>query len=217
MTDNLTIVREVCRAHGRDRTRMMDIVREVQHRCGCVSGQAMEAIAEETGAHRVEVEGMVSFYAFLSERPKGRVVIRLCNDIIDRMNGVERVAAAFSKALGIQFGQTTPDGKITLEYAPCIGMSDQAPAALINDVVITELSSDGAAEIARKLKAGAEPQDLVRRFGDGWRAKRFVILTTGKGGRNRARPALVQSPAAPQDGALARSTQAQGGTDGLAG
>lgn len=175
MTDNLEpVVREICRAHAKDRIRMLDIVREVQARFGCVSPEAIDIIAEEISTHRVEVEGVVSFYAYLSERPKGKVVIRLCNDIIDRMNEMDRVASAFTNALGIEFGQTTPDGKITLEYAPCIGMCDQAPAALINDVVVTELSSDAATEIVRKLKAGIAPEQLVRRFGDGNNAHELV-------------------------------------------
>ncbi|MBI4578824.1 MAG: NAD(P)H-dependent oxidoreductase subunit E, partial [Planctomycetes bacterium] len=105
MSDELTsAVREVCRAHGDDRTRMMDIVRAVQARFGCVPGSAMDAIARATAAHRVEVEGVISFHSFLSTRAKGKVIIRLCNDIIDRMNGVDRVATAFSSSLGIGFG-----------------------------------------------------------------------------------------------------------------
>lgn len=175
MTDQpASVVREICRAHGQDRTRMLDIVREVQARLGSVSGLAMEIIAEATSTRRVDVEGVVSFYSFLSDQPKGNVVIRLCNDIIDRMHGGDRVATEFSRVLGIQFGQTTPDGKITLEYTPCIGMCDQAPAALVNDVVITDLSSDDAAEIVRKLKSGLAPEQLVRKFGDGNNAHELV-------------------------------------------
>ncbi len=167
-------IRQICAACGNDRTRMMDIVRQVQARYGCVSSRAMDLIAAAVSTHRVEVESVVSFYAFLSTRPKGRVIIRVCDDIIDRMRGGERVAKAFSDALGIGFGQTTPDGLITLERTACIGMSDQAPAALINDVPVTELSSDAAWEIARKLKAGTPPDKLVQRIGDGQNAHPLV-------------------------------------------
>jgi [NiFe] hydrogenase diaphorase moiety large subunit len=69
--------------------------------------------------------------------------------------------------LGIKFGETTPDGKITLEYAPCIGMSDQAPAALVNDVVVTSLSSDAAREIVKALKEHGDPSRLVKQMGSG--------------------------------------------------
>jgi len=160
-------VKAICKHYGNDRTRMMDIVRAVQEKSGCVSGAVMELIAREVGTHRVEVESVVSFYAFLSEKPKGDVVIRLSDDVIDEMHGSARVAQAFADELGIGFGETTPDGAITLEYTPCIGMCDQAPAALINDVVVTHLSSDAAREIVRDLKKGVAPHRLVHHLGDG--------------------------------------------------
>jgi [NiFe] hydrogenase diaphorase moiety large subunit len=160
-------VQEVCRAHGNDRGRLMDIVRAVQARSGCVSPDAIEAIARAVGAPRVEVESVVSFYAFLSQAPKGKIVIRLCNDVIDRMHGGDRVARAFQEELGIGFGQTTPDGLITLEQAPCIGMCDQAPAGLVNDVVVTRLTTDAARDIVAQLRKHGDPGKLVTRLGDG--------------------------------------------------
>ena len=119
-------IRGICGSCGNDRGRLMDIVRAVQEQFGCVDGRAMELIAAEVGARRVEVEGVVSFYAFLSEHPTGEVVIRVSKCVPCLMNGARRVAEAFAEALGIEVGQTTADGRITLEYTPCIGMCDQA-------------------------------------------------------------------------------------------
>jgi [NiFe] hydrogenase diaphorase moiety large subunit len=167
-------VQSICAECGNDRTRMMDIVLDVQAKCGYISSEALDLIAQEVNVHRVEVESVVSFYAFLSDRPKGKVVIRLCNDIIDEMMGMEQVAQVFSEELGIEFGQATPDGMISLEYTPCIGMCDQAPAALINDEVITYLSSDKVREIVRKLKSDPDPKKLVGKLGDGNNAHELV-------------------------------------------
>ena len=77
-------------------------------------------------------------------------MIRICNDIIDEMYGAEEVAKVFSEELGIPVGATTPDGKISLEYTACIGMSDQAPAILVNDVVMTYMSGDGRARLCAR-------------------------------------------------------------------
>jgi [NiFe] hydrogenase diaphorase moiety large subunit len=175
MSDNLAAaVRDICQACGRDRGHMMDIVRAVQERFACVSSQAMDLIAKEVGVHRVEVEGVVSFYSFLAKQPKGQVVIRLCNDIIDQMAGAQEVARAFEDELGIKVGQTTPDGKISLEYTACIGLCDQAPAALVNDVPVTELSTDAARRIVRDLRKHMDPNKLVHRLGDGNNAHELV-------------------------------------------
>ncbi len=172
--DSDTAIKTICKHYGNDAGRMMDIVLAVQEKFGCVSSAAMDAIARAVGTQRVEVESVVSFYAFLSTEQKGKVVIRLCHDVIDCMRGCDRVAEAFREELGIDFGDTTPDGLITLEYAPCIGMCDQAPAALVNETVVTHLSSDAAREIVRKLRQRPVPHQLVEQLGDGNNAHPLV-------------------------------------------
>ena len=167
-------IRDICRSHGNDRTRLMDIARAVQAKYGCVSSQALDLIAQAVKISRVEVESLVSFYAFLSVKPKGKVVIRVCDDVIDEMYGGDTVLKTFAEELGIPVGGTTPDGKITLEHTPCIGMSDQAPAALINDIVVTYLSGDRARDIVRSLRETGDPRRLVRRLGDGNNAHPLV-------------------------------------------
>jgi [NiFe] hydrogenase diaphorase moiety large subunit len=161
-----TVLR-VCQSHGRDRTRLMDIVGAVQRDLGHVPAPAIDLIARELSVPRVDVESVVTFYAFYSKRPKGKIVIRLCNDVVDRMRGADRIAAALREELGIDFGEVTPDGAFSLEWTPCIGMSDQAPAALVDDVVVTSLSTDRAREIVRSLREHHDPRRLVTTLGDG--------------------------------------------------
>lgn len=167
MHDSRESAQEICQAFGNQPSRLMDIVQEVQNRHGCVDDEAVDAIAGALSVPRVRVASLVSFYAFFSAEPKGKVVIRLCNDIIDRMHGSARSAQAFFDDLGIGFGETTPDGLISLESVPCIGLSDQAPAALVNDVPVTHLTSDAAHDIVAALRANPDPQRLVKSFGDG--------------------------------------------------
>ncbi len=172
--DQAKKINEICGSCNNDPARMMDVVRQVQSEFGSISDEAMDTIAVAMGCHRVQVEGVVSFYAFLSDKPKGKIIIRLCDDIVDRLSGYARIAKAFSDALGIEVGETTSDGLITLETAPCIGMCDQAPAAIINDVVFTNLSRDDAFEICEKLQHNVDPKAIVKRVGDGNNAHELV-------------------------------------------
>ncbi len=167
-------VKGICEKFGRDRTRMMDIVREVQAEFQHVPEGAMSIIADECNTHRVEVESVVSFYAFLTDRPQGKVVIRLCNDVVDKMRGVDATAFVLEQAFGIKMGETTADGAVTLEWTPCIGLSDQAPAALINDEPVTWFSTDKAQRVAESLKEHLDARRLVRTFGDGNNAHPLV-------------------------------------------
>lgn len=162
------VVERVCAEYGRDRARMMDIVRDVQEHLGCVAPEAVDEIARTVGSPRVEVESVVSFYTFYTSECPGKVVIRLCDDVVDRMAGYDQVRRGFERELGTEMGCSTVDGGgISLGRTACIGMCDQAPAALINDVVVTHLSSDRAREIVRSLRQDPDPHKLVRRCGDG--------------------------------------------------
>ncbi len=152
----------------------MDVVRAVQAHAGCVSGEAMDLIAGELGIPRVEVEGVVSFYAFLSAAPRGKAVVRVSDCVPCRLKGAEEVMAAFERELGLRAGAVTPDGKVGLEWTACIGLCDQGPAALVNDVPVTYLSTDKVKEIARTLREGAEPVKLVRTLGEGKNASPLV-------------------------------------------
>ncbi|MBL8141759.1 MAG: NAD(P)H-dependent oxidoreductase subunit E [Acidobacteria bacterium] len=167
-------VEDICRKLGNDRTRLMDIIIGVQRRYGCVTHDSMEVIARAVGTERVEVESAVTFYSFLSVKPQGRVVIRLCNDLTDWMKGYDAVADAMAKELGVTMGETTADGAITLASTPCIGMSDQAPAALVNDVVVTHLTPERGREMIRDLRRHLDPPQLVTMVGDGNNAHPLV-------------------------------------------
>jgi [NiFe] hydrogenase diaphorase moiety large subunit len=169
-----SVVRQACKKFDHDGTRIIDILREVQKRLGCICEETMELLAAELSTYRIEIEGLVSFYSFFSETQKGKIIIRLCDDIIDRFAGIERVAKVFSEELRVGIGGTSSDGNFSLEYTSCIGMSDQAPAALINETVVTKLTPESARVIARSLKKNPDTSTLVKKKGDGNNAGRLV-------------------------------------------
>jgi [NiFe] hydrogenase diaphorase moiety large subunit len=199
MSHTAAIVKDLCESFQNDRTRLVDICRAVQQKFGGVSGDALDQIAMSVGIPRVEVESVVTFYAFLSKAPKGKVVIRVSNDVVDDMLGGQEVARAFSEELGIPFGKTTPDGKISLEYTSCIGMCDQAPAILVNDIVVTYMSGDRARQIVRALRDHGEPRRLVGRLGDGNNAHPLVRSMVHNGIRRKG-PVILADDAKPNAG-----------------
>lgn len=148
-------------AYGNDPHRLLDILRDIQERFRHISRDAMNVVSQQTGLSEIAVEGVASFYSFLSLEPKGKVTIRLCDDIVDRFAGLQKVTEAFEAALGIKMDETSPDGAFSLEYTPCIGMCDQAPAAMVNDVILTNLTPEKARGIVADLQSGKRPEDLV--------------------------------------------------------
>ncbi len=184
------LVRGTCDLVHRDRTRLLDVARIVQERLGCVPGSAMDLIASHLDVKRIDVESLVSFYSFLSKEPEGKVVIRLSDDVVDRMAGYDAVLAAFRDELGIGLGEKTPDGSISLTRTACIGMCDQAPSALANDTVLTDLTPQAARAIVRGLREHGDPKRLVNRLGDGQNAHPLVLSMVGNHIR-RAGPILL--------------------------
>ena len=145
-------VEAIVREFHADRGRLLDVVEQVQHRFGRISDGAIQVISTLLGIHRVEIEDMVSFYAFFNREPRGRFRIRLSKTPISIMKGAKEVALAFEKALGVSLGETSTDGAFTLEWTSDIGMADQEPAALINGTVLTALSPADVPHIVAALR-----------------------------------------------------------------
>ncbi|MDH3716681.1 MAG: NAD(P)H-dependent oxidoreductase subunit E [Planctomycetota bacterium] len=174
MSEAPSVIKQACAAVASDPSRLIDVLRTVQAQCCCVDDDAIDLIAQALSIPRIEVDGAVTFYAFLSKQPKGRIPIRLSGDIIDKLQGAADVAEAISQELGVKPGETTADGEFSLEWTACIGMCDQAPAGLIGDVVVTNLTAKNAREMIRELNKHKDPKKLVKQPGDGKNAHGLV-------------------------------------------
>jgi [NiFe] hydrogenase diaphorase moiety large subunit len=124
----------------------------VQRQWGYVSDEAVQVIAAGLAIHDVEVEDMLSFYAFFDRHKRGRVRIRLSKTPVSILNGAQEVARAFESALGISMGEDTADGGFTLQWTSDIGMGDQEPAALVNGMVLTRISAEDVPAIVAALR-----------------------------------------------------------------
>ncbi|MGB3019318.1 MAG: NADH-quinone oxidoreductase subunit NuoE [Ignavibacteria bacterium] len=145
-------ISELTDKYGTKRSSLLPILQEIQHRYNYVSDFAQQEVARMLDIHPVEVNGVISFYAFLYDKPRGRNIVRLCKTIICNLAGTKAIADAVRRELGIEFGETTKDGRITLEYANCIGMCDHSPAMLVNDQVFSGLDPETACKILREVK-----------------------------------------------------------------
>jgi [NiFe] hydrogenase diaphorase moiety large subunit len=146
-------LKELIARYGRGRDALIPVLQDVQSKYGHVSGHVMQVIADLLDIHPVEVHSVVSFYAFLNAQPQGKFVIRLCRTISCDMAGKSRVARQLENDLGVKFGETTPDGKFTLEWANCLGMCDQGPAMLVNEQVFTGVTAEKVHDILEQCRA----------------------------------------------------------------
>lgn len=164
----------IIEAYGNDAGRLMDILLDIQSEFRCVSHEAVALIAGKLHISEVDVIQTRSFYHFFTCRPVGKYAVYLNNSVVSCMMGMAEVADEFSKQCGIGIGETTADGIISLHYTACIGMSDQEPAAIINNTVFTCLNRDKVKNIVAGIRNGKELKDLYNEYGDGNNANPLV-------------------------------------------
>ena len=145
-------IERMVKEYGSDRQSLLQILQAVQKKYKHISDFAQQEIARMMNIHPVEVYSVISFYSFLSTEPKGRNIVRLCKTIACDMAGKDAVETAVKRELGISFGETTNDQRISLEYTNCLGMCDEGPAMLINEKVYTHLNPEMAVNILNEIK-----------------------------------------------------------------
>ena len=111
---------------------LLQILHAVQERIGYIPDAAIPVIAESLNFSRAEVHGVVTFYHHFRRTPPGRHVVQLCQAEACRALHCETLTAYVKRRLGIDFHETTADGRFTLEPVYCLGNCACSPAAMIN-------------------------------------------------------------------------------------
>ena len=132
-----------------ERNELLNGIKEEQAKKGYVSEEAMGSLAKSCGLSVGEVYGVTTFYSFVSTKPLGRHVVRICKSVLCYLQNGESLAASIEKELGIGPGWTTSDGRFTFELTNCIGACDQAPAMLVDDEVYGDLTPGKIKEILK--------------------------------------------------------------------
>lgn len=130
--------------HGR--SGLLPCLLEVQEVAGYLSPPICQAIARGLRVPEADVYGVVSFYGLLYDRPIGRLVVRVCDDIPCFLHGSQQVLQALQEHLGLQPDETTPDGAVTLEVHPCLGRCERAPFILLNDEELGPVTPEEAVQ-----------------------------------------------------------------------
>lgn len=158
----------IIRRHNNDRSRLMDILLDVHDLQGYVDEESVATLASELDISVAEVNETISFYHFFSSKPRPKYSIFLNGSITAHMRGRAKVEAAFKNECGHDFGTVSADGTFGLYHTSCIGMNDQEPAAIINDVVFTNLTPYRVSKLVAGMREGKAVNELIyESCGDG--------------------------------------------------
>lgn len=124
----------------------------VQDAHRCVSRRAVEEVADMLDLSPAQVQDTLSFYGFFRDEhhPLGRRRVWVCRSLSCMLRGGEELLAEACRRWGIAPGQTTGDGRITLEAAECLGACDGAPCVLVDEELVLGVSADALETIVER-------------------------------------------------------------------
>jgi NADH:ubiquinone oxidoreductase subunit E len=111
----------------------MVVLNSLQESIGFISPEMQVYVANKLGEPVSRIHGVVSFYSFFTTTPRGKHTIKFCVGTACYVSGINQVIEKAKQILGIEPGETTEDGLITLELCRCVGACSQAPVIVVND------------------------------------------------------------------------------------
>jgi formate dehydrogenase subunit gamma len=118
---------------------LLPMLHALQEEFGYIDQAAEPMIAEALNISRAEVHGVFTFYHDFRSEPAGRHVLKLCRAEACQAAGGDALAARAQARLGVAFGGTTADGRVTLEPVYCLGLCSVSPSAMIDGRIVARL------------------------------------------------------------------------------
>lgn len=137
----------------------MPILHALQETFGFVPDPAVPLIAESLNLSRAEVYGVLTFYHDFRREPPGRHVVKLCAAEACQSMGSKALTAYAEDKFGVGMGETSPDGRITLEPIYCLGLCACAPSAQVDGQLIGRLDAAAIDEMADAFARGKDYGD----------------------------------------------------------
>ncbi|MDR3425678.1 MAG: NADH-quinone oxidoreductase subunit NuoE [Alphaproteobacteria bacterium] len=159
--ENLARARKIIAKYpaGRQASAVVPLLDLAQRQSGnWLSQTAMDYVAAMLDMPPVRVYEVASFYTMFNMEPVGENLVQVCTTTPCWLRGADGIARACKEKLGIDIGETTPDGKFTLRECECLGACVNAPVVQINDDYYEDLTPEGIGEILDKLKEGKKPK-----------------------------------------------------------
>ncbi len=111
----------------------MVVLNELQGKIGFISRPMQSYVAQQLGVPVSQVHGVVSFYSFFTTSPRGKHTVKFCLGTACYVGGIPQIIEKAKQVLGVEPGQTTEDGEITLEVCRCVGACSQAPVVVVDE------------------------------------------------------------------------------------
>ncbi|NMD00169.1 MAG: NADH-quinone oxidoreductase subunit NuoE [Bacteroidales bacterium] len=145
-------IQEICKKFNNDEGELIKILHTVQSEFGYLPAEVQEIIAKELKISVAKIYGIVTFYSFFTMTPKGEHPISVCLGTACYVRGAEKVLDEFKKPLNIKIGESTSDGKFSINCLRCVGACGLAPVVMIGDKTYGRVAPEQVKEILEEYK-----------------------------------------------------------------
>lgn len=148
----INTIKEICKSFNNEKGEVINVLHKVQGALGYLPAEVQEVIAKELNLPVAHVYGIVTFYSYFTMIPKGEFPISICMGTACYVRGAEKILDEFKRQLNIKVGETTVDGKFSLNCLRCVGACGLAPVVLVGEKVYGRLAADQVLEIINEYK-----------------------------------------------------------------
>ena len=159
--ENLRIANEIIDRYPIRKSALIPLLHLAQEQEGWVTDEAMNHIAEIIGITPAEVLGTCSFYEMFKRQPNGEYQVNICHGISCHLLGADQLIQHAEETLGIREGETTADGKFTLEGVECIAACTEAPCMQVNYRYQNQVTESQFDELVQQIQA-EEKNDIPK-------------------------------------------------------
>jgi len=142
-------VKRAVARHAGNQGALITVLQEVQAELGYLSGQTIEQISQTMKLPASQVYGVATFYTQFRLKPVGKHLMRVCHGTACHVSGAVKISQALEDELKVGDGETTEDGKFTMETVACLGCCSLAPVMMIDSETYGRLTPDSARKAAK--------------------------------------------------------------------
>ena len=146
------VVGQIAGQHGCSRDELIPILSDVNRELGYLPAVALEEISTQLKVPRSQLFSVASFYRMLSTKPRGRHVIQFCESAPCHVVGGREVWSTLQDQLKLKSGETSSDGRWTLETTSCLGICAVGPVIMVDDDIYGNVTPDQVSDILARYK-----------------------------------------------------------------
>jgi NADP-reducing hydrogenase subunit HndA len=150
--DQIDKIREICKSFNNREGELINVLHKVQGNFGYLPAEVQEVVAQELEVPVAKVYGVVTFYSFFSMLPKGKHPISICTGTACYVRGAEKVLEELKKELKIEVGETTADGRFSINCLRCVGACGLAPVVMVGDKTYGRVAPEMVKDILKEYE-----------------------------------------------------------------